>query len=288
MILVFGATGQVGRGVVGQLKQKGEAVRAFARDPERAREVLGEGVEYVKGDLEDPSTYAPAMQGVDRVFLLSGQHPNQLQHQTGVIDAAKQAGVQHLVKLSGGNGLVGPESLSMTGRDHYAIEGHLKASSLSYTILRPSVFMQPQIGRIVPMVKQNRMFVGPFAEGKISLIDLRDVADAAAATLTEDGHAGESYVLTGPESVNFHDVARIIGDEIGADVSYKAVPTEAGVKALKDQGMPDFMVRHMEQMFTLFQQDVMNEVTDLVDQVTGHPPRSVAGLVKERRADFLN
>ncbi len=122
MILVFGGTGLVGRGVVAGLRQKGEDVRIFARDPDRARETLGEGIEYVKGDLEDPTTFAPAMQGADKVFLLSGQHPNQLQHQTGVIDAAKKAGVAHLVKISGGNGLVRPDSLSMTGRDHHAIE----------------------------------------------------------------------------------------------------------------------------------------------------------------------
>lgn len=282
MILVFGGTGQVGRGVVAGLSEKGEDVRIFARDPDKARETLGEGIECVKGDLEDPKTYAPAMRGVDKVFLLSGQHPNQLQHQTGVIDAAKAAGVAHLVKLSGGNGMVKPDSPSMTGRDHFAIEAHLKKSGLSYTIIRPGVFMQPQIGRIVPMVKQNRMFVGPFAEGKISLTDLRDIADAVVAALTEEGHSGKTYVLTGPAAVDFNDVARIVGDEIGAEVAYKAVPTEAALKALRDQGLPDFMVRHMEQMFTLFQQDVMNEVTNQVAQVTGHPPRSLAALVKER------
>jgi uncharacterized protein YbjT (DUF2867 family) len=193
MILVTGATGNVGSQVVEQLSSTGAPVRAFVRDPEKAANVWETSVEIAEGDFQRPETLAAALEGVDRLFLLMGTAENQVELENDVIDAAVRAGVRRVVKLS----IYGAEIGSpVPFRDwHGRIEARLEGAGLAYTHLRPTFFMQNAAYMLAP----DGVFYVPSGAGRIGWVDVRDVAAVAVRALTEDGHEGKAYDITGPE-----------------------------------------------------------------------------------------
>jgi uncharacterized protein YbjT (DUF2867 family) len=175
MIVVIGGTGNTGRALVKGLSNKGLGFKCMVRDEAKARDTLGEDVALVVGDLDDPASLDRALAGADKVFLNSGHGPALLIQQKNAIDAATRAGVAHFVKMSGSEKAITADGPSQIMRDHYHAEEALKASGLTWTIVRPNYFIN-NVMMFAPTVSADSKFMAPIAGGApISMIDVRDL-----------------------------------------------------------------------------------------------------------------
>ncbi|HYU65995.1 MAG TPA: SDR family oxidoreductase, partial [Jatrophihabitantaceae bacterium] len=267
MILVTGATGTVGSEVVKLLVAAGERTRAFVRDPAKGQ-LLGPQVERVLGDLDQPETIAAALADVERLFLVTTQSTRQPEWEWGVIEAAASAGVRRVVKLSVFN--ADEHSPLQVARQHWQAEHALEESGLAATILRPVFFMQ----NLLAMVRGDRIATAA-GQGRVAMIDARDIAAVAVAALTREGHAGKTYTLTGSEALSFDDVARIISQRTGKQIShFEAVPD--GVRAaLQAAGVPAWFASDMATLQGMLADGYEDVTTDDVRSVTGSPPRTL-------------
>ena len=277
MILVVGATGTVGSEVLRQLVAGGERARALVRDREKAGERLGEQIELVVGDLDGPETLQGALAGVDRVFLLTRQTSRQLEQERAMIQAAVRAGVRHVVKLSVFR--AEEESPLQIARQHRQAELALEDSSLAYTILRPPFVMQNLLG----MVRNGAVYTAA-QDGRVAMIDARDIAAVAVTALTSHKYEGQTYTPTGPEAVTFDDVATIVSAQTGEQVRHVRVPPDAVRDTMQAMGVQDWFADDMAKLHTMLATGYEDVVTDDVRTVTGHLPRTVAQFA----ADFAN
>ena len=287
MILVVGATGNIGRSVFGQLAERGAPVRAFTRDPDNARRVLGPGAEVVQGDLSEPDTIGAAMAGAQKVFLVSPHGPGQAERESNAVETAVRAGtVEHIVKVSGGD-YIGPDSDVEPGFPHWNVERKIEQSGIPYTFLRPNFFMQNTLRLVAPQVTNSGEFALPFGDARISMVDARDIAAVGVASLTQEGHERKVHVLTGTEALSFNDVAQVLSDLLGREATYKSIPLEDFVAASKEKGSPDWLVSHYEELFgKVFGAGKAAYVTTTVADVTGKGPTSFRQFAREHLEAF--
>jgi uncharacterized protein YbjT (DUF2867 family) len=278
-ILVTGATGTIGSEVVKALAAKpGVTVRVAVRSAAKAEKLLAPNVIPVDFDYEKPETIAAAVKGADRVFLLTPFAQNQVELGKLLIDAAKAAGVKHLVKLSAIGAEIEPGI--QLGRWHRATEKAVEASGLAYTFLRPSNFMDNFI-HYYPPAGDGNIYL-PLGTGACSYIDSRDIAAVAAAVLTEEGHYGKAYDLTGPEALTTADAAAAIGAATGREVRYVDVPEAAASKAMLDMHMPEWMVTAMMELHGIVKAGYASGISPLVEKLTGQAPRTFAAFARDR------
>lgn len=276
MILVTGATGNVGSELTAVLLSAGQQVRVLVRDKD-AR--LPAGAEPVVGDLNDPAGLTPAMSGADALFLMSG-YPDA----PDLLSAARQAGVRRVVQLSGGAAVAArtdnPISQYMLGT-----ERAVQDSGLAWTILRPYEFMSNAL-RWVPQAAAGDVITVPFADVPVAVIDPRDIAAVAAAALTSDGdeHAGQGYRLSGPTALLPADRVQILSDALGRRLRAEAQPDAAAREEML-AGMP---AGYVDAFFDFYTGGGLDESTVLptVRQVTGRPPRSFADWAYDHAGDF--
>ena len=226
-ILVTGATGNVGSLLIPILTDMGADVRALTRDESKAHALRDAGVEVFVGDLENPETLDAAVRGVDKVFLITPQNANQVIQAENGIRAAKRIGSPFIARLSAGAFQEIPGALPRVSAQHDEIDGMLKVSGLPYTIIKPGFFMQNTMMASQTVASEGVVYL-PMKDAKIGMIDVRDIVDVAVKVLTEDGHEGKSYTLTGPAPISFHDVAAALSRALGREVNYTDVPLEAG------------------------------------------------------------
>jgi uncharacterized protein YbjT (DUF2867 family) len=269
MILVIGATGTVGSEVVRQLVATGERPRALVRDPATARQRLGDQVEHVVGDLDRPETIAAALAGVDRVFLLTTQSSRQPEWERAVIGAAARTGVGQLVKLSVFR--ANEQSPLQVARQHGQAERVLAQSGLAATILRPVFFMQ----NLLAMVHDGAIATAA-GDGRVAMVDARDIAAVAVATLTGGGHAGKTYTLTGPQALSFYQVASVLSRQTGRPLRHVRVPPDKVRVALQGRGVAAWYADDMAKLHSMLAVGYEEVVTDDIHRVTGRPPRTLA------------
>lgn len=279
-ILVTGATGNIGSGLVPNLLAQGETVRALVRDPLKAAGLAEAGVELVRGDLDRPETLDAAFKGVDKVFLLTAPNPNQVTQAHNGIVAARRAGVSHLVRLSAGAIPVAVDAAARVTRQHAAIDAEITASGLAYTILRPHFFVQNLLIATRSIAADAALYL-PAKNAELGMIDVRDVVEAATAVLTEDGHEGQIYVLTGPRSISFHDVAHALTTALGTEVQYVDVPAEAAREAMIDLGVSEWVSDALNEYFQLFSEGLGDFTTPAVEALTGHAARSIDTFARD-------
>lgn len=278
MILVTGATGTIGSRLVELLLVDGEHVRALARDPEAARVTLGEDPEIVRGDFDDPDSLAAALAGADRLFLLTSRTPEpggQLAHERALIRAATRAGVGHVVKLSA----LGADERSPVGyaRRHREAEVELAATSLAHTVLRPEGFMQNFIETVV-----GGAFYTCAREGRVALVDTRDVAAVAAAVLADPGpHAGRTYALTGPAAVSFDDAAAALSAAAGTDIRHISIPRADLVEAMTGAGLPPWFADDLAAQYGVFAAGRGEQPSGDVAAILHREPLSVQDFARE-------
>ncbi len=283
MILVTGATGKVGTHVVEQLIERRTPVRAFVRDAVAARERFGDGVEIAVGDLERVDTLRPAMEGVTALFLLSPGDLRQTEIQNRVVDVAAEAGVRRVVKLSALG--AGPQAPFRLGRMHWETEQHIARSGLEYTILRPTVFLENLLGFAPAQARQGSIFA-PLGDARVAMVAARDIAAVAVAALTEDGHDGKIYNVTGPEAISFDDIAAAVGEALGQPVRYVPVGLDEVRDGMVAQGTPEWFADDMRALNRAFASGGGELVSPTVPEVTGAAGTTLDRFVREHADAF--
>ena len=279
-ILVTGATGNVSSGLIPELTAKGASVRALVHDAAKAQGLRDQGVEVIIGDLDKPETLDAAFSGVDKVFLVTAPNPAQVTQASNAIAAAKRAGSPYVVRLSAGALDTKPDAPARVTRQHAEIDAELIASGLAYTILQPHGFMQNTLMAAGTVASDGAVYM-PMKDGKLGMIDVRDIVDVAAKVLTEDGHQGKTYGLTGPASISFHDVAAGLSKALGKDVKYVDVPLEAGREAMVGMGLSEWMADAMTEYSKAFSEGLGDFTTSDVQELTGHPARSFETFARD-------
>jgi uncharacterized protein YbjT (DUF2867 family) len=216
MILLTGATGRVGRATASALLNSNVPFRVLVRDATKFA-LIDPKIEVVTGDLVDVQSVRRALQGIERALIVMGNHPDQAAIERQFATLAMEAGVAHLVKISS---MEAAETASaVLPLNHYETEQHIVASGMNWTFLRPNFYMQNML-MYAEAIKRSAGFALPLGAALTAMIDTQDVGEVAAAVLMEQGHAGHIYELTGPDLMNFHEVAQRLGDVIGSNVRY--------------------------------------------------------------------
>ena len=240
-ILVTGAGGLAGSAVIREFVRSSHPVRALVRNRANARALDAfPTVEVVEGDMARPETLTQALSGVDRVVLISSSDRQMAKTQSRFIDAAKDSGVQHIVKWSGLSAAdVGTPFIF--GSMHADVESYLECSGLAWTHLRPSQFMTEYLREAPTILAQGSLFL-PLKDVRLVPVDVADIAKAAYLLLTTPGHDGKIYAMSGPDALGMDEIAEQISLAVGTTVRYVSISREERGQALLAAGVPAFFV----------------------------------------------
>lgn len=277
-ILVTAATSNIGREVVKQLAHQNVKVKAAVRSLSRGKD-LPSNVELVEFDLNQPKTVEAAFVGVDKAFFMTPLVPNLVDLDTICLNAAKKAGVKQIVKLSIMGADTEPDML--LGNSHRESEKLIEASGIPYTFLRPNSFFQNYLIYTGETIKSQNAFFLPLGEGKLSLIDIRDVATVATVVLTENSHAGKAYQITGAEAIANAEVANILSQVLARDITYIDIPEATARQAMQENGIPD---RQIDMVLGLYAQQKLGNyggITSTFTNITGKKPISFEEFAQE-------
>jgi uncharacterized protein YbjT (DUF2867 family) len=287
MIAVVGATGNTGRATVRELMALGESPICVVRNPDKAREVLGEGARIAVAELTDPTALEKALQGVRSVFVVTGHNPQSDDQQINILEAAKASGVEFFVKVSGGRAVVGPDVESIVGRGHHRVEEAMKASGLGWVLLRPGLFMQNTLAQAA-LIKGDSKMVLPFPKDvPIAFIDTRDSGALAAHVVRDPGrHAGKTYEYTGAQS-SFEDFAKAFSEVLGRSITYIQASMEQAQQTLKARGVPDWLIAHQLAVARVAANGGFSaENTQPILEILGRPPRTIKQFIEDHKAAF--
>jgi uncharacterized protein YbjT (DUF2867 family) len=279
MILVTGATGNIGKELIPLLFESGQSIRVLVRDEYKVSH-LDASAERMAGDLNNPASLVSAMQGVERIFLVTFE----TQQDLNVIGAARKAGVQHIVKLST---LEATEHKIKVGKWHYEREELIRASGLDWTFLRPGMFMSNSIEWWAETIKgQASVFFPGGKRGKVAPVDPRDVAKVAALALTQPGHSGQAYGLTGSELFTIGDMVQVISRVLSKPIQYVDIPPIAAKLFMLKSGMDKALVNALMEMLAALRKNEGAIVADTVLRLTGAPPRTFDAWCREHASAF--
>jgi len=277
-ILVVGATGTVGSALVSQLVEAGQSVRALVRDPVKARKKLAEDVDLAVADLAQPETLAPAFAGIEKAFVLAPPVSNLEELEANAFSAAKHAGAKHIVYLSNFGAGSFDEDLWQA---HGANEDRLRKLGAAWTILRPVRFMSNTPYGWLSVHEQGRL-VEPLGGRKVTLIDPRDIAAAAAKALTESGHEGHIYELVG-EALTGPEIADCLSVALDKPIAFVEASDEEARDNLVKSGFPPPIAEKVLFYFKTLRDGLWYETSTLQD-VLGRKPRTYADWLQQHVA----
>jgi uncharacterized protein YbjT (DUF2867 family) len=284
MILVTGATGQVGNHVMEALADAGADAAAMVRVEGKATDLPG-SPQHVVGTLDAPPP-PDVLQDFDRVFLLSPAHEGQVELELIFIDALLASGHRpHIVKLAC-HGFEDPECDVRFMRNHREVAVHLNASGLPVTYVAPELYMENLLEAAETIREQGTIFA-PAGEGKIGFVAARDVGKAAARLLITDGHEDQTYTLTGPEALGYADVAAHVSAEFAREVGYEDMPEHAAREQMLASGMSPWQCEGTVELYEWIRNGGSDAVTTSVLDSTGQEPHSLDDWLSEMRSEFL-
>src|SRR5215472_16794042 len=280
-ILVTGATGNTGRAIVDALVERGAPVRAMVRtEADRGR--LPAGVEVVVADFNEMAAIEAALDGAERAYLVTPSSEQAEAQQKRFAELAAKAGTRHLVVLS----QLGSEEQSPVRflRYHAAVEQHIRDLGIGYTFLRPNLFFQGQL-MFAGSISAEGKFFAPIGDATVSAVDVRDIAAVAAVALTEAGHEGATYTLTGPEAITHAQIAAALTAALGRTVSFIDVPPEAFAGSIR-QLLPPWQVDGLLEDYAHYRRGEAAAVSSAIAEITGTAPRSIEQFARDYAAAF--
>ena len=282
-ILLTGATGTVSSEVINHLRNKGHRLIALTRNPAYAAGLENKGLEVRIADLEKLWTLPDAFREVDTLWLVNSPGARAPEQSSNAVWAARQAGVKRVVRLSV---ICAEHDAPIQGlRLHALSDVELKASGMEWTILRPHFFMQNLFGLAAPSILSEGRMDNFLAHGKIGLVDTRDIGELAAKALTEEGHAGHTYTLTGPETLTLEDVAEHLSKATGQAVSTRTVaPTRDYFLSL---GADEWLAGLNADFMSTYLTDWGNFISGDFESVMSRPPRSFSQFAEDYVHRFM-
>ncbi|WP_351234867.1 NAD(P)H-binding protein [Streptomyces sp. NPDC002133] len=270
--LVTGATGTVGRQVVAELLARGHAVRALTRDPAKAKASLPAVVEVVQGDLTDPDSLIPALEGIAGLHLITfgGEYMAPLETGPRIVELARKAGVRRVTVLHGG--------------DRTPLQDAVMASDLAWTVLMPVEFMANAL-EWAESVRTEDTVGEPFTDRLSAMVHEADIGAVGAVALTEDGHGGRSYVITGPEVLTLRDKVDAIAAARGKAVELVELTPEEAVGRWRAAGLPQDVIDFLLGVYGNTPPEGRTAV-DTVRRITGRPARTFADWAAEHASAF--
>jgi len=277
-ILVTGASGTIGSFVVDLLQEKGADFVALARSSEKAKSFNQKGIQTVIGDFADIESLNIAMEGIDKVFLLSVTSPEIPRLQGNVVDMARDKDIRHIVKVSA----LGASLDSKIGiaRFHAQTEKHIRESGVPFTFLHPHSFMQNLIFDSGTIREQNAIYA-QMRDGKIGMVDARDIAAVAVKALMHEGHEGKTYVLTGPQAISYYDIADTFTKALGKNVKYIPVTSVDARSAMLESDMPGWLVEDLVEISREHAAGHASEISPDVAMVTGRKGHTIEEFVND-------
>jgi uncharacterized protein YbjT (DUF2867 family) len=284
MILVTGATGTNGLELVKLLASRSVPVRALVRSAAKAKDMTALwGIEVVFGDFDDRQSIERAVWGIERAFLLTNSTERAEEQQRTFVTIACHAGVRRIVKLS--QFAADENSPVRFLRYHAAVERAIVESGIGYTFIRPNLFMQGLLS-LSKSIKTESRFFAAAGDAKVSVVDVRDNAAVAAAALTEEGHEGRAYTLTGPAALTHAELAEILSKAIGRPIEFIDIPSDTMRNALLAMGMPRWQVDGLVEDYAHYRRGEAAIVMTGVRDATGHSPRSFADFARDYASAF--
>jgi uncharacterized protein YbjT (DUF2867 family) len=278
LVMVTGASGNVGASVVEHLLARGLRVRTGELDPARAGRRAPDA-EAVRLDLTDPTTFTPALTGVDRVFLIRPPAIARVGPTVNAfVDAAVATGVTHVVFSS----VAGADTTRIV--PHHRIETHLSSSGIGWTVLRPGFFAQNLATAYRADIRDHDRLYVPAADGRVAFVDTRDLGELAAMILADPvPHAGRGYTLTGPHAVTFAEVAALLSDALGRPIRYQPASVIGYLRHLGDLGLPVPQRLVQTVLHTGLRRGDAEQVDPTLEQLLGRPAGGLADFVADHR-----
>jgi len=284
MILITGATSNIGQKLCQLLAENNKPYRAMCRKEEQLEKLRKLGIDAVLGDFEDPKSLRAAMQGCNCLFLTSPPTQNQVQCEKNAIDSAKQVGINYIVKISASDAHL--QSSVPWAKSHAEIDHYLRKSGIEWTILKPTAFMQNFLTLAKPISKGILPQVA--GNGLVGYIDAEDIARVALKILTETHHKRATYYLNGPEMLNMKNIALQLSETLGRKVRYVNLPSFVFRIILRLSGMSRWFSNGLiEQFAEVVARNHDNDINEEVMRLTNSQPRSFLEFAKDHREAFL-
>jgi uncharacterized protein YbjT (DUF2867 family) len=281
MILLIGATGQVGAATLAALPPE-TRLRILTRRP--AQVPAPPGSEVIPGNAEDASDVAHAMANIDTLFLASGDAGDSVRRETKIIAAAETAGVARIVRISALTAGLHPRA--SFGIAHGAVDDRLRASPLAHVILRPSFFFQ-SLALFADPVRTLGLLLLPVGGGRIAFVDVADVAAAAARLLLDARHDGRVLTLTGPQSLSMAEVAAALSARLGRRIRHRNPPLPIFRLMLRTAGgMSSGLAAQVTSLMQVCAQGAEAEVSPDLEALLGRTPRGLADWLGEGAGAF--
>jgi uncharacterized protein YbjT (DUF2867 family) len=277
MICITGAGGTLSGEVIRQLESAEASFRGAYFSEKRAEAARARGLEAVVIDYNRPDTLRAAFQGCDTLFLLGPNALNQTELELNAVEAAKAAGVRRIVKQS----VMGAEDDYSLAHLHRPVENAIQASGMAWTFLRPNSFMQNTVTFMAPTIRAEGAFYSAIGDAKVSHVDVRDIAAVAVRALTQPGHEGAIYQLSGPEALSYDEMATELSNVLGRVIRHVSLPPADLKAGMLAEGMPDAIADRMLDLDRYFRENRAGRITSDVKQVTGRHPRRFAEYARE-------
>jgi uncharacterized protein YbjT (DUF2867 family) len=284
-ILVTSATGNIGQQVVRQLSDAGFTVRAAVHSLKKIDPLKDTHAECVEIDYSKPETFQNAFRGIEKLFMVLPLLPTLADIGAKLVQEAQDAGVKYIISSSA-MGADSEPGITL-GRWHREVEKKVQTSGIPYTILRPNSFMQNYSTMYGQTLKSNNAFYLPLGDGKVSLVDTRDIASVAVAVFSNSGHEGKAYNVTGPEALSNFEIAEIFSKVLERKINYVSVSENDARGAMKEKGMPQWLIDAVTELFQIQKAGYGAEVAPTVQNITGKQPRTFEQFLKDHISAFM-
>jgi uncharacterized protein YbjT (DUF2867 family) len=289
-ILITGSSGTLGSEVVKQLSGSisDVKVKAAVHSIENANKAQHEKVETIQIDYDKPENLSSAFKGVDKLFLLTHPSPKTVEHESNLVNEAKKSGVRYIVKQS----VMGADLKADVEvmRLHRQAEQIIEESKIPYTFLRPNEFMQNFVNFHRHSIKNNNAFYLPAHDAKVSIVDVRDIAEVAVKALTDNNgngiHYDKAHLITGLEAISYHYAAEILTTATGRKVDYVSISDEEARGGMKEMGMNDWLINTILELYNYYRKGYASYVSSAVEEVTGRKPITFAQFAKDYAEAF--
>jgi uncharacterized protein YbjT (DUF2867 family) len=294
-ILITGSTGNIGSELTRQLSNSFSdlnlkaVVRSGDVNINENNSNSKTRLQQVVMDFDRPETMVKGLKNVDKLFLLTPTHPKLVEFTSNLVKEAKKAGVIHIVKLSHVRADAADEAAKITITSlHREAEKIIEESGISYTFLRPNFFFQNFINFYGPMIKSQSTFSLPAGNGKVSFVDVRDIASVAATVLTKDAeeHLDKAYDVTGPESLTYAEAAKVLSNEAGKKIGYVNISEDEARQMIKAMGMSDWHTNVLLELLRITREGYLSNISSAVEQVTGNKPISFHQFTRDYASAF--